>query len=61
VNHLERSLKIDPLQPSMNNSLGEVLLKSGRTGDARMHFEQALRLAPDFDKAQRNLDRIAGE
>ena len=45
----------------MQNSLGEVLLKLGRTDDARMHFEEALRLAPDFGKARSNLAGIAGK
>jgi tetratricopeptide (TPR) repeat protein len=39
-----------------HNELGELYLRLGRKADAAAEFEAALRLNPNFSRAQRNLE-----
>jgi Tfp pilus assembly protein PilF len=38
-----------------HNSLGELLMKQEKLSEARSHFEQALKIDPDFGPAKKNL------
>ena len=41
----------------LQNNLGAALAQAGRPADALRHFEEALRLRPDFVRARENLER----
>ncbi|HEY0796077.1 MAG TPA: FG-GAP-like repeat-containing protein [Acidisarcina sp.] len=51
---LETSIRLKPDSPDAINNLGAVLLRMGQTGEALKQFEEARRLAPDFDRAAIN-------
>src|SRR3974390_1851710 len=48
---LETSIRLRPNNADAINNLGAVLLRMGQTKDALNRFEEARRLAPDFDRA----------
>ncbi len=47
-----------PQDPAAHNLLGLALVSQNRVADAREAFEQALKVAPTFDEARRNLARL---
>jgi Tfp pilus assembly protein PilF len=55
LDELETALRLDPDQYMAHNSLGELLMKQERASEAKSHFEQALRIDPDYTPAKRNL------
>lgn len=55
--HLRKALQIMPGEALFHATLGEVYASQGRRGKARQSFQQALRLAEDFEQ----LERIRGQ
>ena len=53
--HLQTSVQLDPEQYMAHTSLGELLAKQEKLTEARSHFEQALKIAPDYAPARKNL------
>lgn len=49
-------LDLCPSDDVAHNELGELYLRLGRKADAAAEFEAALRLNPNFSRAQRNLE-----
>ncbi len=47
-----------PSDDVAHNELGELYARMGRTAEARMEFEAALKLNPNFSRAQKNLDAL---
>jgi len=50
-----RALKVDPLSPIINNSLGRTLYYARRYPEAIKQFQKALELEPGFPPAHYNL------
>ncbi len=44
-----------PASPSLSNILGVISIHAGRSVDARLHLQQALKLKPDFHDVRANL------
>jgi len=55
---LQQGLRYCPNNPAAHNDLGVALVLSGDRAAARTHFRYALRIDPDYEPAQRNLDRL---
>jgi Flp pilus assembly protein TadD len=51
-------LDLCPSDEVAHNELGEVYARSGRATDARAEFEAALKINPNFSRAQKNLDAL---
>jgi tetratricopeptide (TPR) repeat protein len=51
-------LDLCPSDEVAHNELGEVYARSGRATDARTEFEAALKINPNFSRAQKNLDAL---
>jgi Flp pilus assembly protein TadD len=51
-------LDLCPSDEVAHNELGEVYSRTGRPADARAEFEAALKLNPNFARAQKNLDAL---
>ena len=51
-------LDLCPSDEVAHNELGEIYARSGRTADARIEFEAALKLNPNFARAQKNLEAL---
>ena len=56
--HLERSLQADAKQPMAHEILGGLLETAGKIPDAISHYQQAIRLRPDFGKAHIDLGAV---
>lgn len=54
----KKALHLDPANAELHNNLGAALAESGRFEEARIHFEHAVQLRPDYEEAARNLARI---
>ncbi len=52
---LEALLQVDPGDWAAHNDLGSALLEKGRLEDAMGHYNEALRLKPDYPEANNNL------
>jgi tetratricopeptide (TPR) repeat protein len=57
---LERSLAADPNQPASHELLGRFLEAAGKPAEAVTHYQQAIRLKPDFGLAHLNLGAVFG-
>jgi tetratricopeptide (TPR) repeat protein len=55
---LEKSLRLEPLNPEAHYNLGLALSKSGRLQEAAASFETALRLMPEHAEAHNNLANL---
>jgi tetratricopeptide (TPR) repeat protein len=53
---LERARALVPLEPNFHDSLGEVLLAKGDAAAAARAYQDALRINPRFESAQRGLE-----
>lgn len=49
-------LRLCPSDDVAHNELGELYLRMGRRSEAASEFQEALRLNPNFSRAQKNLD-----
>jgi len=56
--HLERSLQADAKQPMAHEILGGLLEAAGKIPDAIFHYQEAVRLRPDFGKAHIELGAV---
>jgi tetratricopeptide (TPR) repeat protein len=55
VVELERAVALDPSDPTTHLNLAVASAQAGRMDDARRHAREALRLKPDYDRAQQLL------
>jgi len=55
ISEIGRALKVDPLSPIINNSLGRTLYYARRYPEAIKQFQKALELEPGFPPAHYNL------
>ena len=53
--HFNRSLEVIPNAPRVHNDFGTMLAQLGRLKEAEQHFAEAVRLAPDYPLAEKNL------
>ncbi len=51
-------LDLCPSDEVAHNELGEIYARAGRPADARTEFEAALKINPNFARAQKNLDAL---
>ena len=51
---------MDPLNPDRHNNIAEALTEVGAYGAARLHYDQALQLAPGNERAIAGLARVDG-
>ena len=58
--HYKAGLEICPSDDVAHYELGEVYLRLGQTDAARAEFAEALRINPNFSRAQRHLDTLGG-
>jgi tetratricopeptide (TPR) repeat protein len=56
VARYQEGLSLCPSDDVAHNELGELYLKLGRKAEATAEFEAALRVNPNFGRAQKNLD-----
>jgi tetratricopeptide (TPR) repeat protein len=56
--HFAAAASLAPTDPSTRNNYGAILLRLGRTAEARAQFEASLRLNPDQPSALTNLAQI---
>src|SRR5688572_11123105 len=58
VEHLQRSIQLDPENGAAQHDLGLMLAYAGRLDEAELHFQRALDLDPQMDNARRNLEAL---
>jgi len=58
ISRYREGLGLCPSDEVAHNELGEVYSRAGRSADARAEFEAALKLNPNFARAQKNLDAV---
>jgi Flp pilus assembly protein TadD len=57
VTQYRAALSIEPGSAELHNNLGVALGRLGRTEESVSHFENALKLKPDYKEARANLTR----
>ncbi|MGH9428981.1 MAG: tetratricopeptide repeat protein, partial [Terriglobia bacterium] len=55
IAHYREGLRLCPSDDVGHNELGEIYLRMGRRSEAATEFNEALRLNPNFSRAQKNL------
>jgi Flp pilus assembly protein TadD len=58
ITHYREGLTQCPSDDVAHNELGELYARTGRADEARTEFEAALKLNPNFSRAQKNLDAL---
>jgi tetratricopeptide (TPR) repeat protein len=58
ITHYREGLDQCPSDDVAHNELGELYARMGRTAEARAEFEAALKLNPNFTRAQKNLESL---
>jgi tetratricopeptide (TPR) repeat protein len=58
IAHYREGLDLCPSDDVAHNELGELYMRLGRKPQAAAEFEAALRLNPNFSRAQKNLDAV---
>src|SRR5215470_1990976 len=58
VDLYREGLSLCPSDDVAHNELGELYVRMGRKADAATEFQAALRLNPNFARAQKNLDTV---
>ena len=58
ITHYRDGLDQCPSDDVAHNELGELYARTGRAAEARTEFEAALKLNPNFTRAQKNLDAL---
>jgi len=58
IHLLRKGLRHCPNNPAAHNDLGVALVLRGDEREARSHFNQALRIDPDYQPARSNLGRL---
>jgi tetratricopeptide (TPR) repeat protein len=58
ITHYREGLDQCPSDDVAHNELGELYARMGRTTEARTEFEAALKLNPNFARAQQNLNAL---
>ena len=58
ISRYREGLGLCPSDEVAHNELGEVYSRAGRPADARTEFEAALKLNPNFARAQKNLEAL---
>jgi len=58
IAHYREGLDLCPSDDVAHNELGELYMRLGRKTQASTEFEAALRLNPNFARAQKNLDAV---
>jgi hypothetical protein len=59
VEHLERAVELKPDDPIINDHLGDVYWKVGRTLEAKYQWQQALTLKPEPEQIVTLKEKIA--
>jgi len=54
----QEGLALCPKDDVAHNELGEIYMRMGRKAEAVVEFQAALRINPNFSRAQRNLDAV---
>ena len=58
ISRYREGLGLCPSDEVAHNELGEIYSRTGRPADARTEFEAALKINPNFARAQKNLDAL---
>jgi len=58
IAHYREGLELCPSDDVAHNELGELYMRLGRKTQAAAEFEAALRLNPNFSRAQKNLEAV---
>jgi tetratricopeptide (TPR) repeat protein len=51
MTYLQKTLAVDPHRKEAHLNMGDLLMKMGRTGEAKPHYEEFLRLMPNYSHA----------
>lgn len=58
ITQYREGLALCPNDDVAHNELGEIYMRLSRKAEAAMEFEAALRINPNFSRAQKNLDSV---
>ena len=55
ISYYTKALRSDPFLAEVHNDIGMAFLRRGMAKEAALHFEEALKIHPGDQKAERNL------